>query len=227
MPCGFRNHQSKTSGIFSGVMLSKLGIALSGVLLLIAFAPRVEAQRNAHSLQTYTAPDGAFTFRYWSELVNCAHDPGENCAAYHPVCDGAVGEDQTSIVCLAYRRNKYTDTQAFEAATFSIEVLNYGTRSEDCLATPSEEKYLEPRGMKTIHGVVFAVYEFGEGGMNQGVGGRIYRAFHRGKCYQLGINVATADAQVFDPPARDLTAADWREVNGRLERARDSFRFLK
>jgi hypothetical protein len=39
--------------------------------------------------------------------------------------------------------------------------------------------------------------------------------------------VATANAQTYDPPERELLKDDWREVRGRLEQARDSFRFLK
>ena len=79
----------------------------------------------------------------------------------------------------------------------------------------------------TIHGVSFAVFEFGEAGMSQGVSGDVYRTFHRGKCYQLGINLATANAQTFDPPATEFTKDDWREVQGKLKRALNSFRFLK
>jgi hypothetical protein len=65
------------------------------------------------------------------------------------------------------------------------------------------------------------------GAMNQFLETHAYRTFHKGKCYQLGINVATANPKVYEPPARDLTAADWREVNGTLEQALKSFRSLK
>jgi hypothetical protein len=32
--------------------------------------------------------------------------------------------------------------------------------------------------------------------------------------------------QVFDPPVEMLSDREWKEVNGRLKQARDSFRFL-
>ena len=52
----------------------------------------------------------------------------------------------------------------------------------------------------------------------------LYRTFHSGKCYQLGINRASASVVDHDPRARQ---PDWREVDGALEEARQSFRFLK
>jgi hypothetical protein len=79
----------------------------------------------------------------------------------------------------------------------------------------------------TIRGVRFKILEFAEGGMSQGIDTEVYRGFRRGTCYQLGINVATADSHAFDPPARQLTKKDWHQVKGSLEQARDSFRFTK
>jgi hypothetical protein len=221
------------------VALRRRDARLPGVLFLVVCAATLWAQRPTHPLKKFTAPDGAFTFRYSGQLIRCElkkqgtgdgyywDDPGEMCAAYHPVCDGSVYQDHTPIVCLAYPRNKFTNTAAFEAATFSIEVMNNAATEKDCLAMPFDQALGARQSTTTIHGVSFAVFEFGEGGMNQSVSGHVYRTFHVGKCYQLGINVATAQAQVFDPPARDLTKSDWHEVNGRLEQARDSFQFVK
>jgi hypothetical protein len=78
-----------------------------------------------------------------------------------------------------------------------------------------------------IKGVKFHFVEEGDGGMNQSRYGRGYVTYHNKKCYALEINVATAAAEVFDPPARRLTKQDWAAVAGALEQARDSFRFLK
>jgi len=178
-----------------------------------------------------------FSFRYSSQLIQCQQKkqgsgdgyywiPAENCAAYHPVCDGETGEDNTAFACIAYPRNRFTNTSAFEAATFSVEIVNQIVTAQACLAGPADEIF-SARPPVRIHGVPFSVFEFGEGAMNQSVSGEVYRTFHRGKCYQLGINVAMANPGVFDPPARELTKRDWREVKGQLEQARDSFRFIK
>jgi len=186
-------------------------------------------------LQTFTSPDGTFQFAYAALLIRCELQknaagfswiPERNCSAYHPVCDAETGPDITPIACIAYPKNNFTDTEAFQAATFSVETVNGVTSAEKCLAGP-ESGLFESRDPVQIHGVSFAVFEFSEGGMNKAVAGHIYRAFHRGNCYQLGINAATATADVFDPPARELTKSDWQEINCRLEQARDSFQFLK
>lgn len=186
------------------------------------------------ALKTFVSPDHNFQFNYSDILMVCQKQgagenstwvPAKNCAAYHPVCDAETPESYNAIACLAYPKNKFTDTDAFEAATFSVEILS-GSTAESCRAKPADGLF-EARDPILIHGVSFAAFEFGEGGMNQAVSGTMYRTFHAGKCYQLGINVATANADVFDPPAREMSKSDWNEVNGRLEQARDSFEFLK
>ncbi len=205
-------------------------LVLSSMVCAQSVAGKKEVQSQI-PLKTFTNPDGAFQFNYPEILIVCqqqtqgARVPAKNCSAYHPVCDAETPEKHTGIACLAYPKNKFTDTDAFEAATFSVEVLDRSVTEQDCLAKPPDELF-EQRARLRIHGVSFAVFEFGEGGMNQSVGGHVYRAFHGGKCYQLGINAATANADVFDPPARELTKEDWAQVNGALEQARDSFRFL-
>jgi hypothetical protein len=194
--------------------------------------PRSWAQNHTEALKTFTAPDGAFNVRYWDQLVRCKPngEPANICSAYHAVCDGLlVGEQYgVAVACFAYPRNKFTNTPAFEAATFSVEVLDAHATAKICLAGPEEEGLdVDKHGTTRIHGVSFAAFEFGEGGMNQGVDVELYRTFHNGKCYQLGINRAGADPTVFDPPVRDLSDADEREVNGTLKQALKSFQFLK
>jgi hypothetical protein len=194
------------------------------------------AQPPADPLKTFTAPDGSFSFRYSSQLIQCQQKkqadggyswiPAENCAAYFPVCDDEVGQESTAIACFAYPKNRFTNSEVFEAATFSVETMDRITTEKDCLSAPPDKIFVGRSGVK-IQGAAFAAFEFGEGGMSQSVGGQIYRTFHGGRCYQLGINEATASAQAFDPPARELTKSDWRQVEGGLEQARDSFRFLK
>lgn len=200
------------------------------------------AQSHAEALKTFTAPDGAFSFRYSNDLIHCEHKMqgfGEDyywtpdiCTAYEPTCDELADpfHGQTSIACFAYPKNKFTDTEAFEAATFSVEVVAEQTTAKSCLAGPNlkgprgEGLDVDKLGTTRINGVSFARFELGEAGMNQGVDVKLYRTFHKRKCYQLGIDEANAAAVLFDPPAKE---ADWGEVEGMLEQARKSFRFLK
>lgn len=86
--------------------------------------------------KTFNDPDGAFSF-HADSLIHCEQrkqgdDEGyywspENCSASHPVCDDLLGTQgpQTSIACFAYPRNSFTNTPAFEAATFSVEIVDH------------------------------------------------------------------------------------------------------
>jgi hypothetical protein len=213
-------------------------LALMGWYLLTS--PLSWAQNHTEALKTFTAPDGAFSFRYSTELIRCERnprgtdvwDPPENCSAYQPTCDDLAdpGHGQTSIACFAYPKNRFTDTEAFEAATFSVEVVDDHTTAKTCLAGPNlkgPEGYgldVGKHGTTRINGVSFARFELGEGEMNQGVDVKLYRTFHNGKCYQLGIDEANAASVLFDPPAEE---ADWDEVERTFEQTRKSCRFLK
>jgi hypothetical protein len=206
------------------------------VVFFVASSTTSWAQHPADPLKTFTAPDGSFSFRYSSQLIQCQQNkqadggytwiPTENCAAYFPVCDDEVAQESTAIACFAYPKNTFTNSEVFEAATFSVETMDRIRTEKDCLSGPPDKIFVGRSSVK-IRGAAFAAFEFGEAGMSQGVGGHIYRTFHGGQCYELGINEATASAQTFDPPARELTKDDWRQVEGSLEQARDSFRFLK
>lgn len=195
-------------------------LALLGWYLICP--PLSSAQSNT---KTFTDPDGAFSFRYWDNLIRC---PADECNAYHPTCDEILApensQEQTSVVCLAYPKNKFTDTPAYESATFSVEIVNHKATKASCLAPP--EGAYQP-GTTKINGISFKTFEIGDAGMNQGVDVRAYRTFYNGKCYQLGVNVATAIGEVFDPPVRNLTDTDLREINGKLDQPLRSFRFLK
>jgi hypothetical protein len=214
-----------------------MNIRRAAVLALVGWCllgpPLSWAQGRAEGLKTFTAPDGAFSFRYANLLTHCAKDQQgdwspENC--FDLVCDDVVAQaegDLKSIACFAYPRNKFTHSPAFLASTFSVEVVNDGATEKSCLAPKISDLFEERAGTTTIHGVSFAVISFSTVGMGSGVDGRVYRTLHRGRCYQLGINDRRQSVQDFDPPVSDLTDADDREINARLEQARKSFRFLK
>lgn len=224
-------------------MKPRLAATLAFVICGLTAPSFSSAQTQSEQLKTFTAPDGAFTFRYWDQLVHCEQKkqgsgegyywtPDRVCAAYHPVCDDVVDSmipnpgHQTSIACFGYPRNEVTDTPAFEAATFSVEVIDHGVTRDECLGVPGE-RIVKPTGIILINGVSFIGFEFVEGGMNQMVRGRAYRTFRNGTCYQLGVNLATAFGEVFEPPARELSKKDLDEINGKLEQPLKSFRFLK
>ncbi len=125
---------SKTSDVAKSIFLSVA--VLSALLAPVLFPSHSWAQKAYGSSKTFTAPDGAFTFRYSSELTDCSSKPDEilpkNCMAYFPVCGGET-YDLELIACLAYPRNKYTETSAFEAATFSVGAVKAKTEKA-CLS---------------------------------------------------------------------------------------------
>jgi hypothetical protein len=198
-------------------------LALVGWYLL---SPLTLLAQNA--TKAFTADDRTFTFRYWDQLIDCEQNKDrDDCSSYQGVCDELIAHEQhtRSIACFAYPRDRFKNTPTFQAATFSVEIVE-NLNEKSCLVGPTDGETKE-RSTTTIQGVRFAVFEFGEGEMNQDTSGEAYRTFHRGKCYQLGVNTATIKAGVFDPPVRDLTDADWDEIQKRLEQARKSFLFLK
>lgn len=206
--------------------------ALSGIVLA-QNPPRATSSRS--SARTFTSSDGSFQLSYPDLLIKCEkRQQGEGyvwaqreCSAYFPTCEEALDleREKDIVVCLAYPRNKHTDTDTFEAATFSVGVEKAGNRGS-CMS-PKLSQIDKKKSTVTIGRVTFAAFETGEGGMSQGVGADILRTFHAGRCYELTTTTVTANPGAFDPPPREMTKADWAHVNRRLEQARDSFRFLK
>jgi len=210
--------------------------------LVLVIAPLLAPPSFAQSdTKTFTAPDGSFSFRYWTGLVQCkppkdggeVWEPHDVCSAYNPVCDqeivGSAGDspwnELHAVACFAYPKNEFTNTPVFEAATFSVEVLGINKTVKSCL-TP-DNAGLQHTGTTTINGIVFTTFDFYSTGMNQGIAGTVYRSFHKGKCYQLGTNQATANKEIFDPSVRDFTDRDSDQVGTKLDQPLKSFRFLK
>jgi hypothetical protein len=149
-------------------------VVLSGLLVAVPYHSCSEAQQAADSLRTFTAPDGTFSFRYSSELTDYSSKPSEaqpdNCMAYFPMCSGEV-KDAAVIACFAYPRNKYTNTGAFEAATFSVSVSEAEAEKE-CRELSGED-HRPRKTAESTQGVSFSVFEGDEGRMNQSHSWRI------------------------------------------------------
>ena len=181
------------------------------------------------ALKAFTSPNGAFQFSYPAMLIFCELLQQKNsdgyywaqpeCSGYIPAC-GNPGDLDQPVVCLAYPRNKHSDSPTFDAATFSVWDT---TQSEkDCLA--DSDRPLPPI---IIRGVRFKGGESADAAMNRSRDTKGYSAFHNGRCYGLVVTVVTTNAGIFDSPVTEPTQQDWAEIKGRLEQARDSFEFLK
>ena len=77
-------------------------------------------------------------------------------------------------------------------------------------------------GVRFLHGISLS---FGAGNyMNTD----LYRTFHKNRCHELSINVATSAFWAFDPGAvKEFTPKDEQHVRNELTTVLDSFRFLK
>jgi hypothetical protein len=196
-----------------------------------------KAAEAENALKTFSGAE--FSFQYASLLIPCEKKEQQtgdgyywmqsSCSAYFPVCDDDASPGSDTIVCIAYPREKFADAPTFEAAAFSVAAIS-GVRSEKECQSGSPDwpaDWKNSNEITTINQIRFKVFEVGEAGMSQGVGGQVYRTFHENKCYQLSIRMANANGASFDGDIVEFTKEDFNEVRKRLEQARDSFRFVK
>ena len=79
----------------------------------------------------------------------------------------------------------------------------------------------------TINHVVYKTFEIVDNWMSGGQSGPAYRTFHRGKCYELGIQNVFSRAEYDPGTVKEFTKKDSSEVEGRLRQPLNSFVFLK
>lgn len=212
----------------------------SGRMLIVFVLAIVPTAVPAQSkLRTYISRDAKFQFSYSDVLVPCTEtgrDEGrrggwypDSCQGYVPVCDDRGMPGSNTLLCLAYPESEFKDYPTFEAATFSVAVIETARTEGDCFSQLLDDPFDKPGGAKIarINGVKFRIFQTFVSAMNQGVESRLYRSFHRGSCYQLSVRSETVPAELFDPGVKELSKKDWAEVNGKLEECLRSFRFLK
>ena len=188
-------------------------------------------------LRTFTSPDGIFQFKYSDVLVDCGSlgkqenatgsSVPEACMSQGSICGGMGGEESISA-CFAYPKERFKDKDVFVAATFYVsEILSAKTEdvclrgSSDWLVIKSEAK------VTTINHIAFKTFEIGDNWTSGGQSGPAYRTFHKGKCYELGIQNVFSRA-VYEPgTVKKFTKRDSLEVESRLRQPLNSFVFLK
>lgn len=187
-------------------------------------------------LQTFTSPDGIFQFKYSNVLVDCApvgkQENGigssvpEACISQGSIC--GMGSEESTVACFAYPNEAFKDKDAFVAATFYVSEILSAKTEEMCLKGSPDWLVLSSKVITTtINHVAFETFEIGDNWMSGGQSGPAYRTFHKGKCYELGIQTVTSRA-VYDPgTVKKFTKKDWSEVEGRLRQPLNSFVFLK
>jgi hypothetical protein len=167
---------------------------------------KVSSARNGPK----TFSDGTSQFTYPGYFVLYT---GENLA-----CDG------TNIACVVFPENKYAGT-TFAGAFFQEREIGEATTESECLTF--EEFYVKGADpIKIINRVKFKHESGTAAAAGTSIDMDAYRAFHKGKCYELNLNVAMVNVANFDPGTiKEFT--DENHVKEELIKILDSFRFLR
>jgi hypothetical protein len=177
--------------------------------------------------QTFKSPDGTSQFTYASSYTLYAGSEAEQPAlSYIPVC-------QSAVACVVYARSKYAGTN-FQAAAFQEREIDEAITERACLTSPMRapkvpEFYISTKdptriikGVRFLHGTSFSF------GLGNYMNTDLYRTFHKSRCHELSISVATSGFWVFDSGAvKEFTPEDEQHVRNELTMVLDSFRFLK
>ena len=202
------------------------------MLIWVLFVAALLAQHGTQpgsQRQTFVSPDGVFQISYpRAYILNTkenANEVGPRVGvSYIPVCsDGAV--------CVVSPRSASEGTN-FQAAAFQEREIQDATTEVACLRGPSEDvpRHQLPKKdqKRIIGGIVFTHGSTGEAGLGNYMGSDFYRVFHKRKCYELCVNIASSSFANFDPGTiKEFTRDDERRVRGDLVTIVDSFRFLK
>jgi hypothetical protein len=199
------------------------------------------------SLKTFTSSDGLFRLQYPEMLVNCAPQQtaasptesgaseqvqpvttiSDSCLSQGAICDGP-GSGGAAKACFAYPKEEFKDTPHFVAASFFVSEIQSAKTENACLkGSPDWFVTSSKAGTTTINHVTFKTFEIGDNWAGGGQSGPVYRTFHKGKCYELGIQTVTSRAEYDPGTVKEFSKKDGAEVEGRLRQALNSFVFLR
>jgi len=182
--------------------------------------------------KTFTSPEALFRLHYSDFLVNCMSRTGgssypDSCQSQGAVCS-APGSDGITMACFAFPRERFRDNDQFVAATVFVAEIKSARNQKTCLKG-SQNWFVISSGPKTttINHVAFREFEVGDNWAGGGQSGPVYRTFHNGLCYELGIQEVISRA-AYDPERdKPLTPEDRAEVQKPLAQVLNSFVFLK
>ena len=183
-----------------------------------------ESQPNSqlHGRRTFVSSEGVFRFTYPPRCV-LNTDKNNAGATYIPVCS-------EGSACVVLPHSAYEGTN-LEAASFQEREISDATTERACLTSPMRTEDIpefsvpakEPRriinGVGFLHGVSSGV------AAGHSIATDLYRAFHKGRCYELSINIGLVSLGAFDPGT--IKEFSDKRVENELTTILDSFRFLK
>ena len=182
--------------------------------------------------KTFTSPAGLFRLRYSDFLVNCMSRPEgssypDSCQSQGAVCS-APGSDGITMACFAFPKEKFRANHQFVAATVFVAEIKSAQNQKACLKGSQNWFVIssEPKTI-TINHVTLREFEVGDNWAGGGQSGPVYRTFHNGVCYELGIQEVLSRA-AYDPERdKPLTHENRAEVQKPLAQVLNSFVFLK
>jgi len=200
-------------------------LALGLVWCLFAPAP----SRAQSEWRTFSSPEG-FAFKYPDSFVQCVRDPHQptnwepdSCDAATPVCSDVTCSSDHTLACVAYSLGQNTAGTNLEAAAFSVNQPEDSNTENKCLNVPEPPPHVGVPRAETINGVKFKVTEIDGVGTGHVLDGYVYRTFHRGRCYELGLRIAFNNL-----PTDDITGSrqfDLEQVRRDLKKVASSFKF--
>jgi hypothetical protein len=202
--------------------------------LILASSVVLSAQRNVRNRPrrtTFASPDGIFRFKYSDSLVSCRRDPKQpdrwapdECKAFTPVCSDFSCDSAGTVACIAYPASGMKGT-TFQAGAFSVSELKEANTEAKCLKVEEPPPHVGKSRSETVNGVRFRVTETDGIATGNLMDGYVYRSFHRNKCYELDIRIASSNPAYADPGA--MKNFDLRAVHRRLKQVLDTFEFTK
>jgi hypothetical protein len=205
-----------------------LGLILTSLVMLTA------QEDSAHEVREnrFTSTDGAFHFEYPASLVQCGRNPNqtdrwgpdESCEAFIPVCSDFSGQSAGTVTCIAYPAEGMKGTN-FQAAAFSVSEQKAASTQTECLKAEEPPPHVGNARKETVNGVTFTVIETAGVATGNLIDGRVYRSFHRKKCYELDVRIAFSNPANADPGT--MKNFDLEAVHHRLNQVLDTFKFIK
>jgi hypothetical protein len=208
------------------------GYLLLSLMLTYPLVLSAQQDRPHQARRSFTSPDGTFHFEYSDSLVSCRRDsnrpdswvPDESCEGYIPVCSNFSCDSTGTVACIGYPGNEMKGT-TFQAAAFSVSELKEATTESECLKVEEPPPQVGNARDETVNGTRFKVTETDGVAAGNFVDGYVYRTFHKGKCYELDIRIASSNAANYDPGT--VKTFDSERVERTLRTVLASFKFLR
>jgi hypothetical protein len=204
-------------------------IAMLATAMILPLRSNSQQQTSLPQTKIFAAADRVFQFSYPAGFQVCTKGNIDPCVrSYIPVCE------QDALVCVVYPSKQFEGTN-FGAASFQVReiVTDHEAMTPDVCVTPSPRQgwpeFLisaqHPEEM--ISGVLFIHGVSGGAAMSHSNSVDLYRALHKGRCFELSLNETETNPSVTDPPMKTLTAAQQKKMAEIMSDVLHSFRFSK